>query len=267
MTTDILIVYEVRGSRDINRCGRCLPNGDGLCLITDLTVVGLYPHTAFSTQTGGHTLLFHALHGGHQTVRHHLLMVFQLTLIRDREIQPATLVGLQPDNNHIVGQRSNDLSAIAHAIYLITHTSYRIVEIQVPFIAGSVAMVPEFQEQIAHRQETHTMGTFEEILFNQPMRLHLPTVEDQLAHLVEMSLRLRTTVLMGRTRPECLLVQLNLFCVWSTIDHRSQMRVSHWQRFQPVAGRLVVPQPTRLTMGKSDKRQEECKQYKFSHHR
>ena len=147
------------------------------------------------------------------------------------------------------------------------HTGHGIVEIQAPFITGCIAMIPEFQEQIAHRQETHTMGTFEEILFNQPMRLHLPTVENQLAHLVEMGLRLRTTVLIGRTRPECLLVQLNLFCVWSTIDHRSQMRVSHWQRFQPVAGRLVVPQPTRLTMCKSDKRQEECKQYKFSHHR
>ena len=138
------------------------------------------------------------------------------------------------------------------------HTSYSIVEIQVPLIVGSVLMVPELQKQIAHRQETHTMGTFEEILFNQPMCLLLPSVEDQLAHLIEMSLSLRTAVLMGRTRPESLLVQLNLFCIRSTIDHRSQMRVSHWQRLQPVAGRLVIPQPTRLTIGKSDKRQEEC---------
>ena len=86
------------------------------------------------------------------------------------------------------------------------------------------------------------MRTFEEVFVDEGMRLFFLPVEDQLAHLLQVFLCLRTVVVMWRAAPEGLLVELNLFRIGFTIDHGTQMGVSNRQRFQPVGCCTVIPQ-------------------------
>ena len=50
------------------------------------------------------------------------------------------------------------------------------------------------------------MRPFNEILVNDSMCFLFPSLKDELSHLLQMSLRLRTIVIVGRTAPEGLFI-------------------------------------------------------------
>ena len=85
------------------------------------------------------------------------------------------------------------------------------------------------------------MGTFDEILVNQRMSFLLLSVENQLANLIQVSLRLCAVVVVGRAAPEGLLVKLYLFCAGAAVNHGTQMAVTNRQSLQPMCGGLAVP--------------------------
>ena len=102
-------------------------------------------------------------------------------------------------------------------------------------------LVFQFQFQRTQRQVFHAMRTLEEVLVDEGMRLVLLAIVDQLSHTRQVGLRLGTVVIVGRTAPEGLLVELDLFGVRPAIDHRSEGGVAYRQGLQPLTGGLVVP--------------------------
>ena len=102
-------------------------------------------------------------------------------------------------------------------------------------------LVFQFQFQGTQGQVFHTVRTLEKVLVDKGVGLIFLSVINQLAYPRQISLRLGTVVIVGRTAPERLLIQLNLLGVRSAIDHRSEGGVAHGQGLQPLTGGLVVP--------------------------
>ena len=116
-----------------------------------------------------------------------------------------------------------------------------IAQVQVAVVAGDV-LVAQRQLQTAQRQVFHAVRAFHEVLVDELGSFTFLAVEDQLAHLLQVGLRLGAVVVVGLSAPEGLFVQLNLLGVGAAIDHRPQMGVAHRQRLQPVTGGTAVPQ-------------------------
>ena len=70
------------------------------------------------------------------------------------------------------------------------------------------------------------MRTFEEILVEDGMCCLFLSFKDQVAYLLKMCLRLRAVVIVGRTAPECLFIQLYGLTIGLSIYHRTQVRVT-----------------------------------------
>ena len=70
------------------------------------------------------------------------------------------------------------------------------------------------------------MRTFDKILVDQLMSLHLFAFEDQLTHFLQMCLRLRTIIGVGRTAPEGLFVDLDFLGLGTALDHSAQLGVA-----------------------------------------
>ena len=64
------------------------------------------------------------------------------------------------------------------------------------------------------------MRSLEEKLVEDGVRPLFMTGEDGVAYLLQVRARLCTIIIVGRTAPECLLVELDLFDVRTAIDHR-----------------------------------------------
>jgi hypothetical protein len=65
--------------------------------------------------------------------------------------------------------------------------------------------------------------------------------EDRIANGLKMSLGLWAVIVVGRTTPESLLVELDLLDIRFSIDHCSEVGVTYGQSFQPVTGWLTIP--------------------------
>ena len=102
-------------------------------------------------------------------------------------------------------------------------------------------LVFQFQFQGTQGQVFHAVRPLKKVLVDEGMRLILLAIVDQLSHTRQVGLRLGTVVIVGRTAPERLLIQLDLLGVRSAIDHRSEGGVAHGQGLQPLTGGLVVP--------------------------
>ena len=85
------------------------------------------------------------------------------------------------------------------------------------------------QFQTTHRQKTHAMRTFDEMLVNEFRGLIFLAFEDKSTHLGQYGQRLVAVIVVGRTAPERLFVQLYLLSLSAAIDHRSQMGVAYRQ--------------------------------------
>ena len=81
----------------------------------------------------------------------------------------------------------------------------------------------------------------DEVLVDDGLGFSLLSVEDQLPHFVQARERTRAVVVMGTAAPECLFVELDLLFLDTAIYHGSHVGVAQGQRFQPDAGRRIVP--------------------------
>ena len=68
-------------------------------------------------------------------------------------------------------------------------------------------------------------------------------LEDQLAHLRQVFLRLRMKHLIRLACPDGLLVKLDMFHGRNAEDHASDNAIAYGQRLRPGLGGLVVPEP------------------------
>ena len=85
------------------------------------------------------------------------------------------------------------------------------------------------------------MRPLEESLVDDGVGLIFLAVVDQLPYIGQLRLCFRTIVVVGRTAPERLLVELDLFNISTAIDHTTQMGVAYRQSLQPVGSGFIIP--------------------------
>ena len=71
------------------------------------------------------------------------------------------------------------------------------------------------------------MGTLEEILVDDGVGRLFLAGEDGIAHFLQMSLCLRAVVIVWRTAPESLFVELDLLGIGLAIDHSAEVGVTY----------------------------------------
>ena len=110
MTTDILIVYEVRGSRDIECRNGGILHLERLAIGLHVTV-GFHQHLTVCFQSRLYAFLFHTFDGGRQQVHLSVAAFYygsydlrlQLAGEGDSEGECPFLVGLDADDDDIIG--------------------------------------------------------------------------------------------------------------------------------------------------------------------
>ena len=112
------------------------------------------------------------------------------------------------------------------------------LQIEITHIVRHLPLRVEIHFQTTQREVFHAVRSRNEMLIDEICRHLLFASEDGVAHLFQVSQRLMAVVVVGTARPEGLLVELDFLRVGATIDHRTQMRVTHWQGFQPTGGRF-----------------------------
>ena len=170
------------------------------------------------------------LHHGLQTMTAHLTLCLEKTLMGDGERQGLLTISFQTYYDDGICQRGHYSALHLRVPHLIADMCCGRLQIQVTIVPGSITLVPEFQEHTAQGQVTHAMRTLDKILVQQLMGLLFLSVENQLAHLCKMLKGLTAVVVMGGSRPERLLVQLDLFAVGTTIHHGSHVGITDGQR-------------------------------------
>ena len=138
VTADVMIVHEISGSSDQERCRGGTGYGQRIvcCVLADLTV-RLHLNTTFSLHPGGNAFLFYPLDGGHKLangrlaypINHRSHFGFQLRTEAHAERQCAFLRGFQLNNNDIVGLRGKNGALIANTIFHIRGGGSGLVEV------------------------------------------------------------------------------------------------------------------------------------------
>ena len=194
IATDIVVIHEVGGCGDEEGCRGCIADRDTLLAIDDLTIRE-HLQTTFRVETSGHTLMFYTFDEGSQLMPIDLARGFQLAVETDIEGQNTLLTGLDPHDNRIVGLRGKARATIGHTVEGILGGGKRCSKIQLSTIAAGVMITMESQFYTTYWQKAHTMRPLDEMLVDQGAGLLLFTFEDQLAHLLQILLRLCTIII------------------------------------------------------------------------
>ena len=129
-----------------------------------------------------------------------------------------------------------------HAVDRICGRGRGVTQIERALILRSHVAVAEVEPQRPQRQVSHTVLRCEELSVDDGARLGRAALEYESAHLGQMVDGSLTCVLVGRSRPEGLLVKVNLLARHTSVDHGSDMRVTERQRLPPRSGRCRVTQ-------------------------
>ena len=222
IAADVVVVYEVGGSHDIERSGGGFLHPHLLVLVNQLSV-GQHLHTQLSLKLSLNSLLRHIIYIRSQLMILHRIRSQQGTLAIDGKRQGTLLVCRQVYDENVGSLRGKDSTLVAHAIHRVRRGVQCLGKTQRTTIVlrGSLSRIAERQKDAAHGQIAHTVRTLDEMLVNQSGGLQFAPCKDEVPHLRKCLKRLTTVVLMGRATPERLLVQLDFLYIGLSIDHCS----------------------------------------------
>ena len=141
----------------------------------------------------------------------------------------------------VVGLRGEHRALVSDTFIYIRGGVEGIAQRQLTLVVAHV-IVSQFQFHTSQRQESHAVRPLEEVFVEYGVGGLLFACEDRVAYGLQMGLGLKTVIVVGRTTPEGLLVQLYLLFIRLAVDHRSQVGVPYGQCLEPVAGGTAVPE-------------------------
>ena len=181
IATNIVIVDEVGSSRDIEG-GFCCPfHLDGLTIHLHSTIC-FHISTTLCRQCSRNSFLFHTLNGGDERLAFGFHSEWKLTFMRSGETESTLLACLYIHHHNTISQRSNDTTGVLHIIIYIGSRVDGCLQVQFTYIVLYL-LVPELHIETAHREETHSMRTLDELLVDQVFSIPLLAFKDQVAHL------------------------------------------------------------------------------------
>ena len=138
------------------------------------------------------------------------------------QIGTLFLACLDLANDDVVGQRREGRAGILHPTCLVGGHGGGIAQVQAPAVVGHVVVLQTYL-QASQRQESHTMRPLEEILVDNLVRVFLLPGEDEVSHLLQVSLGLWTVVVVRTSGPEGLLIKLYFLHLRAAIDHGAEV--------------------------------------------
>ena len=160
---------------------------------------------------------------------------------RRLERELAGPVGLEPDDEHLVGEAAEDLAAIGHAVELVPDRSDGLVQVQLaavvldpvvalePQLEVDEGLVGELEERDAH-----------ELLLSQGLGLALLALEEEAADLGQVLHGPLVGIVVGLAGPDGVLVDLQSLLGRPAEDHRAQAAVADGQGLVPALRGGVV---------------------------
>src|SRR5690606_32069184 len=104
-------------------------------------------------------------------------------------------------------------------------------------------MILEFQPEIPQGLVTQGENIpAHELLLYQALAFGVLSGEEQLARFIEIFVSAFAVPVFQWSRPERILIQLNMFLIRTAKDHPSQSAVTEGQCLRPDPGRLIVPE-------------------------
>ncbi len=162
------------------------------------------------------------------------------------ECELAGLVGLEADDQHLVGEATEDLAAIVHAFQPVPDRSDGPIQIQHalvvldPIVAGEPEL--EVHEGLVGKlvqRDAH------EVLCRQGFGRMLLPIEEQAADLGEVGHGPLVSIVVRCAGPDRILVDLQSLLGRSAEDHCAQAAIADWQGLIPGPGGRIVAQAQR----------------------
>ena len=166
-------------------------------------------------------------------------LIAQRAVQPDRKARRAGPVAGQPEDDRVVGRRSEGLADERHIANLVRGVDHGGVQIQRAPIAGDLAGMLELDAQVGHR--LIALGERPLHLLAERIGQQVVAVEDRLAHLRQMVDGVRVVAIPGKARPERLLVQLEALGRRAAEHHRAQPAIADGQRLDPMPGLAGIP--------------------------
>ena len=166
-----------------------------------------------------------------------------------RDVEPFLVVGLQADDDDIVGMRSEDFALHRRAARGIDGAVHGLREVQLTGVGRSLAATIVRDVEVAEGLVV-LVQTSQPVLADEVRSLAVFASFHQ-GHDAFLHGRRHLYVLehrRGFAAVECVFVELQVFLGRSAEDHRSQPAVADGQSLVPVGRRLVVPQPDGLSL-------------------
>ena len=155
--------------------------------------------------------------------------------------------GRQMDSNDMMAsQWRDDLTLILHPIHTIADNGSPVVQVKESLIIAILRMPRHRNIQVTKRLKGHTHvfldSTGHHLRVCQCLCLLVFPFENQFAHLRQRLLGIGVDDVIGLSRPDCLLVQLDVFYGRGAEHHTAYDTITHGQCLSPRLCRLVVPQ-------------------------
>ncbi len=176
------------------------------------------------------------------------------------ERQTFWLVGGQTNHDDAVAHRTKRLALVVEifllagnarlALHVIFDHRARRIEVQFAAIVRIPLVAGKCEHKAAERLIRHSLiGRRLHILRAKRLSLKVFALKKQLADFRQMRQGFGIVVVVRRTGPERLFVQLNLFDAGLAIDHRTQLAVSQRERLGPDCGRIFIPHDVAVLRG------------------
>lgn len=151
---------------------------------------------------------------------------------------------LDSNGNDTVGVAGDDFPSDLYAFVFILYAGGSTLNIQRPSIVlrtfGEMTKVQKQSPQGFVMPLTN--GMRKEGQTNQLLRLCVVPLSDQRPETWETLKCIMRNTILGPSIPNRVLIELQHLRIGSPIDHGAQTAIADWQRFLPVASRLLVPE-------------------------
>ena len=96
--------------------------------------------------------------------------------------------------------------------------------------------------EAAESEVAHSVGSLDELAVDDVRGLLVLIVKDETSHLCQIAKGRGTVVVVWSTAPECLFVELYLFCLCAAKDHSSHAGITYGESLEPHRCGCVIPE-------------------------
>ena len=252
--TDVLVVHETGRGCDEERDARRLADGQAIAVGADVPPVRYGSKPGRVSQAPGDAQVICRLAPDNQAVRAvgvHPEVVRGVVGVRlvsfaaqlDREGKAPGGLGRQPDHDHLVDGRAEDLAPVLRAVPLVDRRHHGRVEVEFMTVARVGTACRERQHEASHRLVLLLLDRVShQVAAEEPVGLDELAVEQQAADLRKGLVAAGHGGRIGAARPVRVLVELDGLLVGAPEHHRPQAPVADRQRVLPLLGRVGVPE-------------------------